>query len=106
MNAAVFTDTSNSPSVSLPAAVPSHGEPAMLSGAQDVPVCTLRPRVHRVRPDDSAMSPPLPAGQERLLQTDGYVWCQLATGDGLQQVGTAAIIWVHVRGNEGAASVT
>lgn len=71
-----------------PAAVPSHGEPPVLPGPPDVPVRPLRPRVHRVRPDDPPLPPPLPAGQERLLQTDGHVWCQLATGDGLQQVGT------------------
>lgn len=65
------------------AAVPSHGEPAVLPGAQDVPVRPLRPTVHRVRAHDSALPPPLPTGQERLLQADGHVWRQLARGDGV-----------------------
>lgn len=89
------------------AAVPSHGEPAVLSGAQDVPVRALRPGVYRVRADDSALPPPLSAGQERLLQTNGHVWCQLAAGDGLRQVGTTAITlipWIYLSGNNPAAS--
>lgn len=81
-------------SLFLPAAVPSHGEPAVLPRAQDVPVCALRSGVYRVRPDDSALSPPLPAGQEWLLQADGHVWCELAAGDGLQQVSTTAVTLV------------
>lgn len=89
-------------------AVPSHGEPAVLSGAQDVPVCTLRPCVYWVWADDFTLPPPLSAGQERLLQTDGHVWCQLAAGDGLQQVGTTVIIhcpWIYAGSNDPAASV-
>lgn len=94
--------------MSRPAAVPSHGEPTVLSGSADVPVRALRPGVHRVRADDPALPPPLSAGQERLLQTNGHVWCQLAAGDGLQQVGTEAVIlspWIYVGGNNPAAPV-
>ena len=83
---------SSSSSLSLCVALPSHGEPAVLSGPQDVPVRPLRPGVHRVRPHDATLPPPLSAGKERLLQTDGNVWCQLAGGDGLQQVGTTAVL--------------
>lgn len=73
----------------LPAALPPHGEPPVLPGPPGLPVRPLRPRVHRVRPDDTALPPPLHAGQERLLQAHGNVWRQLAAGDGLRQVGTA-----------------
>lgn len=91
-----FKMKSSSSPVCRYAAVPSHGEPALLPRPPDVPVRCLRSGVHRVRPDDVPLSPPLPAGQERLLQTDGHVWCQLAGGDGLQQVG-ATVKWSSLK---------
>lgn len=70
----------------------------MFPRAEDVPVLPLRPGVQRVRKDNSALPPPVSAGQERLLQTHGHVWCQLARGDGLQQVVKTLItlfLWIY-----------
>lgn len=67
-------------------ALPPHGEPAVLSRPQAVPVCPVCPRVYGVRTGVSAVPEPVHACQKRLPETHGHVWSHLARGDGVQQV--------------------
>lgn len=69
-----------------PPALPPHGEPAVLSRPQAVPVCPVCPRVYGVRTGVSAVPEPVHACQERLPEAHGHVWSLLAGGDGVQQV--------------------
>lgn len=69
-----------------PPALPPHGEPAVLSRPQAVSVCALCPGVYGVRTRVSALPEPLSPCQERLPEAHGYVWGDLAGGDGVYQV--------------------
>lgn len=69
-----------------PTALPPHGEPAVLSRSQAIPVCPVCPRVYGVRTGVSAVPEPVHTCQERLPEAHGHVWSHLARGDGVQQV--------------------
>lgn len=75
------TDALINPSSLL--ALPPHGEPRVLGWHASIPLCALRTCVYGVWPCNPAVSPSVPAGQERMLQAHGHLWIKLAWRDGL-----------------------